>query len=203
MSDHLKKEMSVCSSHYSFTEQIALPDTPASAPTPRPTADDTSKFYIEQIKAMKEFELTTLYVDFGHLLEREEVLARAIQSQYYRFLPYLRRALQSLIRKYEPTYLYTSTTYSTAPSSTGSSSSSSLQTREFGIAFYNLPLTSGIRDMRMERIGQLVSISGTVTRTSEVRPELVSGTFVCEGCRATIRDVEQQFKYTEVSTSRG
>lgn len=51
----------------------------------------------------------------------------------------------------------------------------------------------------MEKIGQLVSISGTVTRTSEVRPELVSGTFVCEGCRATIRDVEQQFKYTEVS----
>ena len=54
------------------------------APTPRPTAADETKFYIEQIKAMKEFELTTLYVDFGHLLEREEVLARAIQSQYYR-----------------------------------------------------------------------------------------------------------------------
>jgi DNA replication licensing factor MCM6 len=51
----------------------------------------------------------------------------------------------------------------------------------------------------MEKIGQLISISGTVTRTSEVRPELVSGTFVCEGCKATITDVEQQFKYTEVS----
>jgi DNA replication licensing factor MCM6 len=51
----------------------------------------------------------------------------------------------------------------------------------------------------MDKIGQLVSISGTVTRTSEVRPELVSGTFVCEGCQASIRDVEQQFKYTEVS----
>ncbi len=54
----------------------------------------------------------------------------------------------------------------------------------------------------MDRIGQLMSISGTVTRTSEVRPELVSGTFVCEGCRATIRDVEQQFKYTEVGWYR-
>lgn len=170
---------------------------------------------------MKEFELTTLYVDFGHLLEREEVLARAIQSQYYRcvvllpsdlraasraanglcrhrFLPYLRRALQSLIRQYEPTYLYTSTSFSTTPSA----SSSSLTTREFGIAFYNLPLTSGIRDLRMDRIGELMSISGTVTRTSEVRPELVSGSFVCEGCRATIRDVEQQFKYTEVGHSK-
>ena len=111
-----------------------------------------------------------------------------------RFLPYLRRALQSLVRRYEPTYLYISTSLSTSPSA----SNSSLTTREFSIAFYNLPLTSGIRDLRMERIGQLISISGTVTRTSEVRPELVSGTFVCEGCRATIADVEQQFKYTEV-----
>jgi DNA replication licensing factor MCM6 len=51
----------------------------------------------------------------------------------------------------------------------------------------------------MKRLGELISISGTVTRTSEVRPELVSGTFACEVCRATIRDVEQQFKYTEVS----
>jgi DNA replication licensing factor MCM6 len=68
----------------SFTEQIALPDTPASGATIRPDRGDENKFYIEQIKAMKEFELTTLYVDFSHLLEREEVLARAIQSQYYR-----------------------------------------------------------------------------------------------------------------------
>jgi DNA replication licensing factor MCM6 len=65
----------------SFTEQIALPDTPASGATIRPDRGDENKFYIEQ---MKEFELTTLYVDFSHLLEREEVLARAIQSQYYR-----------------------------------------------------------------------------------------------------------------------
>ncbi|OCF45399.1 minichromosome maintenance protein 6 [Kwoniella heveanensis CBS 569] len=178
-----------------FTEQIAFPETPASfnAQNPPSATADESKFYIEQIKAMKEFELTTLYVDFGHLLEREEVLARAIQSQYYRFLPYLRRALQALVRKYEPTYLYTSTSFASTPSA----SSSSLTTRDFNIAFYNLPLTSGIRDLRMDRIGQLISISGTVTRTSEVRPELVSGTFVCEVCKTVIKDVEQQFKYTE------
>jgi DNA replication licensing factor MCM6 len=55
----------------------------------------------------------------------------------------------------------------------------------------------------MDRIGQLNSISGTVTRTSEVRPELISGTFSCEMCQTTIRDVEQQFKYTEVSQLAG
>lgn len=49
------------------------------------------RFYIDQIKALKDFELTTLYVDFGHLLERETILAKAISDQYYRSvttLPY-------------------------------------------------------------------------------------------------------------------
>jgi DNA replication licensing factor MCM6 len=45
---------------------------------------EESRYYVEQIKAMKDYELTTLYVDMSHLLEREEVLARAIRSQYYR-----------------------------------------------------------------------------------------------------------------------
>lgn len=49
----------------------------------------------------------------------------------------------------------------------------------------------------MDKIGHLISISGTVTRTSEVRPELISGTFKCQECGTRIKDVEQQFKYTE------
>lgn len=70
--------------------------------------------------------------------------------------------------------------------------------RHFSIAFYNLALVNGIRDLRTEKIGKLVSVSGTVTRTSEVRPELVYGTFVCDECKTVVRDVEQQFKYTDV-----
>ena len=102
-----------------------------------------------------------------------------------------------MVRKYANSYLYIKPP-TADPSSSTASSSAPLQVREFYIAFHNLPITSGIRDMRMDRIGQLNSISGTVTRTSEVRPELISGTFSCEMCQTTIRDVEQQFKYTEV-----
>jgi hypothetical protein len=84
----------------SFTEQIGFPETPGTTASGDDGLGmnvngngngngngmaDENKAYVEQIKSMKEFELTTLYVDFGHLLEREEVLARAIQSQYYRF----------------------------------------------------------------------------------------------------------------------
>lgn len=147
--------------------------------------------YIEQIHTMRDYELTTLYVDYAHLLQRDEVLARAISDQYYRFLPYLRRALLNLVRAYEPTYVYVNATAS-------ATSAAGLQTREFNVAFYNLPLLCGIRELRTERIGTLMSISGTVTRTSEVRPELVFGSFVCVECGGTVNEVEQQFKYTEV-----
>ena len=68
-----------------YTYQVELPDTPKSGATLRPESDE-GRFYIDQIKSMREFEITTLYVDFTHLLEREEVLARAIQDQYYRWV---------------------------------------------------------------------------------------------------------------------
>ena len=65
------------------------------------------------------------------------------------------------------------------------------------IAFYHLPLISTIRSLRTSAIGKLVSISGTVTRTSEVRPELTRGVFQCQDCRTTVEGVEQVFRYTE------
>ncbi|KAI5451789.1 MCM DNA helicase complex subunit mcm6 [Naganishia albida] len=185
-----------------FEETVDLPpDTPATTRTAT-QGTDSQRFYVEQIAGMKDFDLTTLYVDYSHLLEREEVLARAIRAQYYRFLPYLRRAVQVLVRKYAPTYLYVGTVGSGTARSNGTggstnSNTSSLTTREFNIAFYNLPLVNSIRDLKMDKIGQLISISGTVTRTSEVRPELVLGSFTCEECGFIINDVEQQFKYTE------
>ena len=42
---------------------------------------------------------------------------------------------------------------------------------------------------------------GVVTRTSEVRPELLSGTFKCLDCGTIVKNVEQQFKYTEVTVT--
>jgi DNA replication licensing factor MCM6 len=176
-----------------YTEDIALGATPASEGVPM--AADGELIYIDQIHTMREYELTTLYVDFGHLLQRDDVLADAIQKQYYRFLPYLKRALQNLVAEFEPEYLKINPTAAAADSS-------SLLSREFSIAFYHLPLVSGIRDLRTDKIGTLVAISGTVTRTSEVRPELLYGSFVCEICGGLVNEIEQQFKYTEVRRFR-
>jgi DNA replication licensing factor MCM6 len=46
-------------------------------------------------------------------------------------------------------------------------------------------------------IGKLATVSGTVTRTSEVRPELFYGIFNCIECGKMSDPIEQQFKYTE------
>lgn len=162
---------------------------------------------------MCQFKLSTIYVDFAHLMDHERgVLASAIQSDYYRFQPYMLRALNNLIAKYEPQYYREhrqpgSTTARTDTSLAGNSLSEddsindktpNQQTDKiFTLAFYNLPLISRVRQLRTEQIGHLVSISGTATRTSEVRPELHLATFICEACNAVVPDVEQIFKYSE------
>ena len=141
-----------------------------------------------------------------------DALSTVIASDYYRLLPYLTRALHNLIAKYEPRYFKEHR----QPTSASSQSTSSVagngvsqadsqgektinqQTDKlFTLAFYNLPLVSRIRQLRTGSIGKLLSISGTVTRTSEVRPELYLATFICEACRTIVPNIEQTFRYTE------
>ena len=176
----------------------------------------TDKYYINQIHGLREFQLSTLYVDYRHLLAYREgpTLADAIGSQYYRFLPFMTQALHSLLAKYEPGYFKdhrqmtsnsSQANSSLAGNATSDASSQGKKTinqqtdKVFTLAFYNLPLVSRVRQLRTDQIGKLVSISGTVTRTSEVRPELALGTFVCEACNTVVPNVEQTFRYTEPS----
>ena len=163
---------------------------------------------------MRLFSLSTLYVDYTHLQRHEDgILAAAIASEYYRFLPYMVRALHNLIAKYEPQYFRehrqpTSTTSVTADTNTGGNASNQLSSlnektanqqtdKLFTLAFYNLPLISRVRQLRTDSVGSLLSISGTATRTSEVRPELSIATFICEACNTVVPNIEQTFKYTE------
>ena len=57
-------------------------------------------------------------------------------------------------------------------------------------------MSADCRDLKVEKIGHLSCFCGTVTRTSEVRPELFLGTFKCDSCLTVMKNVEQQFKYT-------
>jgi len=190
-------------------------EEPASSALPPSSELKTDKYYVNQIHGLKEFQLSTLYVDYKHLSAyMEGFLAEAIATQYYRFMPYLTKALHSLLSKYEPAYFREHRQMGSASSQAqgtslgahisapeeGSQTGSILNAQTdkvFTLAFYNLPLVSRIRQLRTDAIGKLVSISGTVTRTSEVRPELSAGTFVCLNCNTTVPNVEQIFRYTE------
>jgi DNA replication licensing factor MCM6 len=191
-------------------------EEPSSSGLPPSSELKTDKYYINQIHGLREFQLSTLYVDYRHLLAYREgpTLADAIASQYYRFLPFMTQALHSLLAKYEPVY-FRDHRQMTSASSQANSSVAGNATSEgnsqggktinqqtdkiFTLAFYNLPLVSRVRQLRTDQIGKLMSISGTVTRTSEVRPELALGTFVCEACNTVVPNVEQTFRYTEPS----
>lgn len=199
-----------------FLEEFVDEETLASG-----DADFGGKIYLAQFAVMKSYELSTLYVNYQHLVGRENgVLASAILEQYYRFSPFLLRGLRRLLKKYAPTLLYTSllnnpknedgasanagsTTGATSGSTNASSSAASTAAgshadeRTFQISFFNLPTTHRIRDIRTDKIGSLISILGTVTRTSEVRPELYKASFTCDMCSAIVEGIEQTFKYTE------
>jgi len=191
----------------SFIEDITSSGAPPSS------AVTSDKYYIAQIHGLRIYNLSTLYVDFQHLLSlQNQTLANAIANDYYRYLPFLTRALHNLIAKYEPRYFKEHRQPTSASSQTGSSVAGNGESQAetqgsrttnqqtdklFTLAFYNLPLISRIRQLRTASVGKLLSISGTVTRTSEVRPELYLATFTCEGCRTVIANVEQTFRYTE------
>ncbi|KAL2022597.1 hypothetical protein VTK56DRAFT_4941 [Thermocarpiscus australiensis] len=188
-------------------------ETPTSSGQPTSSAVTTDKYYVAQIHGMRTYQLSTFYVDYKHLESwNNGALATGIMESYYRFLPFLTAALHNMIAKYEPQYFRehrqptaSSQQHTSGASNLGSASQSELSGKTpnqqtdklFSIAFYNLPLVSRVRSLRARNIGQLLSISGTVTRTSEVRPELALATFVCEACRSVVPDVEQTFRYTE------
>ncbi|KAI9821659.1 MAG: MCM DNA helicase complex subunit mcm6 [Pycnora praestabilis] len=189
-------------------------EDPTSSGAPPSSVITSDKYYIAQIHGLRIYNLSTLYVDYQHLMTMSNgILAGAIVAEYYRFLPFMTRALHNLIAKYEPRYFKehrqpTNSSSETNSSLAGNGMSSQADSmgdkttnqqtdKLFTLAFYNLPLVSRIRQLRTGSIGRLLSISGTVTRTSEVRPELSLATFTCENCRAVIANVEQTFRYTE------
>ena len=135
---------------------------------------------MEQLKIMRGNEIQTMHVNFEHVQLFDEALAESISEEFYRFEPYLRRGVQDLVRDQEPEFLMDEG-----------------EEREFFVAFYNTGDIRKVRDLNMKKIGCLTTFSGTVTRTTEVRPELFLGTFRCQECGSTVSKVEQQYKYTQ------
>lgn len=74
--------------------------------------------------------------------------------------------------------------------------------KECYVSFNEVPTRHKVREMTTAKIGSLIRISGQVVRTHPVHPELISGTFICLDCQTEVRNVEQQFKFTQPTICR-
>ncbi|GIX63550.1 DNA replication licensing factor MCM6, putative [Babesia caballi] len=79
----------------------------------------------------------------------------------------------------------------------GLSASLSREPKKLFLQFLHSPsVIFPLREVRCHMIGELITIRGQVTRCSDVRPELIRGSFRCKACGIIIDDVRQNFKYT-------
>ncbi|KAF4701632.1 MCM DNA helicase complex subunit mcm6, partial [Perkinsus olseni] len=153
--------------------------------------DDAEPSYVTQVRRMRAEEMHTLFIDYTHFEKFSQMegdnldfdpldLRNVIAKHYLKLEPNLVNALQTFI-----------------VSISAEIAQWALQTNRFSVSFYNVEQRHSLRDLRMGNLGQLVTITGTVTRTSVVQPELLIGTFECSECTREISNVHQNFRFTE------
>jgi len=142
--------------------------------------EEGEKKYLEEAKDLVKPERNTLQVSFADLERHNQNLATTAVEQYYRVYPYLCRSVRNFVRDHAEVPVE----------------------KEYYLSFVDVPSRNKIRELTTQKIGTLVRISGQVVRTHPVHPELTSGTFICQDCQTVIKDVEQQFKYTQPSICR-
>ncbi|PVZ99494.1 hypothetical protein BB558_004508 [Smittium angustum] len=148
------------------------------------------KPYMKQLFAMQMNDTNTLFVKYQDIHQYEEMLANYVSENFFRLERYINQAAKKVFDKlHRKTNSQDNSLYD--PSSSNHVS--------IVVSIYNLPGIHRIRELRTKQIGRLVSVSGTITRTSEVRPELIMGAFACGICQTVVTGVLQQFKYTEPS----
>jgi DNA replicative helicase MCM subunit Mcm2 (Cdc46/Mcm family) len=136
----------------------------------------------------------TICVNYRHLLSYDTDLAEAIEGEYVRFEPYLRRATKEFLLAHHPEL--------DRENGGGGAGPARSSVNSYFVAIYNAPTVFPVRALRTGTIGRFSSISGTVTRSSDVRPELLVGSFRCRKCGLVAPDVMQQYHLTRPSLCR-
>ncbi|XP_046331406.2 zygotic DNA replication licensing factor mcm6-like [Haliotis rufescens] len=143
-------------------------------------AVDGEAKYLPEVQELIRPERNTLTVNFEDVERYNQQLATTVLEEYYRVYPYLCRALKNYAKD-----------WGQIPPA-----------KEFYVSFTDVPTRLKVREMTTAKIGTMLRITGQVVRTHPVHPELVSGTFMCLDCRTVMKDVEQQFKYTQPTICR-
>jgi DNA replication licensing factor MCM6 len=136
--------------------------------------------YLEPARELLSQERSTIEISFEDLEKYNQNLATTVIEEYYRIYPYLCQAVSNFVKD----------------------RSDLKKNKECYISFTDVPTRHKVRELKTEKVGTLIRISGQVIRTHPVHPELVLGTFVCLDCQTVVKDVEQQFKFTNPTICR-
>jgi len=134
---------------------------------------------------------STICVNYRHLHSYDPDLAEAIEGEYVRFEPFLRRATKEFVLGSHPELDRMDST-----GGGGGMMKEGSVVNSYFVAIYNCSTVLPVRALRTGTIGRFSAISGTVTRTSDVRPELLVGSFRCQKCGLVAPDVLQQYHLT-------
>lgn len=151
-------------------------------------------YYIEQAKHMIREKKRTLFVKLAHVKSFNEEgmsfvaldLHNVIVTKYMMLRDNLNLAVPELLSKIEDDDLQELVQLARRDDEL-----------KFVASFYDMPDHTSLRDLRTDILGQLTHITGTVTRVTELKPELLVACWKCNACSREITGVVQQFKVTE------
>ncbi|EFA74963.1 MCM family protein [Heterostelium album PN500] len=155
--------------------------------------------YINRICEMIEKGKRHINVDITHLESFDDYLSKTIREEYIRYEKEINSALVMVSRRYEHLYIDKDSNGGGGANVNANGAKQEQENADpvYQVCFYNIQEIIKIRDLRTARVGTLCAITGTVTRTTEVRPELLIGSFICMDCRNQSVKIPQEFKYTE------
>ncbi|PSN32621.1 DNA replication licensing factor Mcm6 [Blattella germanica] len=142
--------------------------------------EDGKLKYLYAAQELRNPERSTLEVCFEDVEKYNQNLSATIIEEYYRIFPYLCQAVKNFAKD----------------------RGEAKDDKEYYVSFTDVPTRHKVRELTTAKIGTLIRISGQVVRTHPVHPELVFGTFICMDCQTIIKDVEQQFKFTNPTICR-
>ncbi|KAK9747350.1 MCM N-terminal domain [Popillia japonica] len=136
--------------------------------------------YLQPSQELLNQERSTLEVSFEDVEKYNQNLATTIIEEYFRIYPYLCQAVANYVKD----------------------TNDLKKEKVCYVSFLDVPTRHKVRELKTEKVGTLIRISGQVIRTHPVHPELISGTFICLDCQTVIKNVEQQFKFTNPTICR-
>ena len=124
---------------------------------------------------------------FRDLLHHNGELSTLIFSEFYKYEPIINEALTQFMHEFEKNQIQ------------GHERREEEFREKYECSFdegYDEVPDLSVRGLKCNLLGRLIKLRGTVTRTSEVRPELKVGVFKCRNCGKLSNKIIQQFKYT-------